>query len=41
MGINANWQEINKLFRISGFTKGTWELFKAGKNYEAFALKAK
>lgn len=41
MGINANWQEINSLFRISGFTEGTWESFMPGKNYEAFALKAK
>lgn len=41
MAINQHWQEINKLFDIEGFNGGDWEPFVAGRNYEAFTLKAK
>lgn len=41
MGINSNWHEISQLFDIIGFANNNWETFKQGKNYEAFALKAK
>ena len=41
MGINANWKEINASFIVDGFTNGSWELVKAGKNYEAFMLRQK
>lgn len=41
MGIAANKKEISQLFNIMAFTAGNWEPFKEGKNYEAFALKAK
>lgn len=41
MGINANWIEINQLFEVEGFADGNWEAFEEGKNYKAFALRAK
>ena len=41
MGILENLDEIGKLFDIIGFTDGTWEPFREGKNYEELALKAK
>jgi len=41
MGIQANWQEIGKLFKIAGFREGQWEFFEKGRNYKAFSLKTK
>lgn len=39
--ILENQSEIIQLFHIQGFFNGYWKVFEAGKNYEAFALKAK
>lgn len=42
MGISANWQHIAPLLHVWGFTKGGWEPFKRGVNYQAFmALRKK
>jgi hypothetical protein len=41
MGIIENEPEIAKLFDIQGFFGNSWESFKRGKNYQAFAIKAK
>lgn len=41
MGINTHWGEISRLFDVIGFWEGAWERFQRGKNYKAFALKAK
>ncbi len=41
MGILEDQTEIAQLFDLEGFFNGSWEPFKRGKNYEAFALKAK
>jgi hypothetical protein len=41
IGINNHWQEISKLFRVEGFTNGTWEPFRQNRNYQAFVLRTK
>ena len=41
MGIRWNWHEISQLFEIKAFTGKEWEDFKEGKNYYAFAAKAR
>jgi hypothetical protein len=41
MGIQANLDDINKLFVIKGFENDGWQDFKKGRNYEAFLLKAR
>lgn len=41
MGISAYWYEIGHLFDIRGFNKGDWHPFERGRNYQAFALKAR
>ena len=41
IGILENQAEVSKLFNIQGFVNGGWEVFEAGKNYEAFVLKTK
>jgi hypothetical protein len=41
MSILANWQQISELFNIEGFRNGKWEVFKKGRNYEAFSIQAK
>ncbi len=41
MGILGNMNAIGNSFDIQGFYKGNWEIFKEGRNYEVFAVKAK
>lgn len=41
MGVANNWLEIKQLFDVQGFFGGDWEPFRKGRNYQAFALKAK
>lgn len=41
MGLRKNWLEIENLFEIHGLINGIWYPFESGKNYEAFALRAK
>ncbi|MFP5080869.1 DUF6934 family protein [Pedobacter sp. JCM 36344] len=38
MGITTNWEEINPLLDVYGFTKGKWELFEKDTSYEAFLV---
>jgi hypothetical protein len=38
MRINANWDEISKLFDIYSFKQGEWKYFERGCNYEAFVV---
>lgn len=41
MGIAANLVEINDNFVIQGFADDLWEVFQAGRNYEAFLVSRK
>ena len=41
MGITTNWKDISTLLDVRGFTGKGWEPFRQGKNYKAFAAKAK
>ena len=41
IGITNNLLEINRYFEIEGFSNGEWELFRRGKNYEAFLIERK
>ncbi|MBD0288073.1 MAG: hypothetical protein ICV79_22005 [Flavisolibacter sp.] len=41
MGINSHWHPVSSLFEVEGFRNGAWEPFERGKNYEAFAVRAK
>ena len=41
MGISNNWQEINTEFEVYGLINEEWELFEAGKDYEAFLVRRK
>ncbi|MCW3118129.1 MAG: hypothetical protein JWM28_2211 [Chitinophagaceae bacterium] len=36
MGINKNWEEINKDFEVFGYRNEKWEPFRKSRNYEAF-----
>ena len=41
MGIRKNWHEIDELFEIHGLINNKWHPIESGKNYEAFAARAK
>jgi hypothetical protein len=41
MGITNNWQEINGEFEVYGLIEENWELFEAGRDYEAFLVRRK
>jgi hypothetical protein len=41
IGIASYLEEITQLFKMYGFSSGTWEDFKRGRNYEAFIAKSK
>lgn len=41
IGIADNWDEIAQIFDVEGFFRDNWESFEHGRNYQAFALKAK
>ena len=41
MGILANLLEINQNFIIRGFADQIWEVFQAGRNYDAFLVSRK
>jgi hypothetical protein len=39
--ITNHWDEITNLFEIYGLINGKWQLFKKGKDYEAFLARRK
>jgi hypothetical protein len=41
MGINSNWEAINKLFFVQGRYKDEWEWFRNDRNYSAFSVMRK
>ena len=41
MGISDNLTEIKQIFDVQGYINDDWEVFRKGKNYLAFSLKAK
>ncbi len=41
MGIASNWEVINPLLYVYGFTDGNWQLFEKDTNYEAFLVMRK
>jgi hypothetical protein len=41
MGINSNWEAINKLFFVQGRYKDDWEWFRNDRNYSAFSVMKK
>lgn len=41
MGISDNLMEISEFFQVEGFINGDWELFRSGRNYEAFLIQRK
>ena len=41
MGIAANLLEVSQNFEVQGFVNGEWELFRPGRNYEAFLISRK
>ena len=41
MGISNNLEEISQDFEIEGHINKTWELFRRGRNYDAFLAKRK
>lgn len=41
LGISGSWHEISQLFEVKGLREGAWEDFQGGKNYKAFAIRAK
>ena len=41
MGISYNYLEISRDFEVKGFISERWELFRPGRNYEAFLITRK
>jgi hypothetical protein len=41
MGINRQWDEIDKMFKLRGYVNGDWRSFEKGVNYTSFLLQAR